>query len=203
MGDVVKGHFRRSRLARRRACKAAKESTVIQRTFLEWAKISKSRQCSPGILPRDFQQETDGGFNPSASATALVPRASITSAVDSMIGHNVFSRQTSQGFARKKPAKRGQRVEIEEMIDKPHVVGMRLATLRKVLGYRNMTVFAKALGLGKSIYSLIENGHRPLSLTTADRLRSKHKIPLDYTFYGDESGLTQNMADRLRNPDAA
>lgn len=79
------------------------------------------------------------------------------------------------------------------MIDPPIVTGPRLRALRLALEYDEQQEFARALKIKKNTYSEVENGKRAVSLKLADKLHSTFSIPLEYTFYGDESRLSSHL----------
>lgn len=149
------------------------------------ASLAKASQCPDGI-PRLRQTLTVEGASESADATALVPpSASMTESDVIMRPKIVCTVQTSQGFATRKTTFRTGCDAIQGMIDPPHVVAGRLEALRKELKIEKEHEFAEAIGLDKSTYSSIKNGHRNLSFETACLMRHKWGLSIDWIFYGD------------------
>lgn len=72
-----------------------------------------------------------------------------------------------------------------------------MRALRLALEFEEQKDFAKSLKIGKSTYSEVEGGARPVSLKLADKLRTKFNVPLEYTFYGDESQLAPRLRTRI------
>lgn len=85
------------------------------------------------------------------------------------------------------------------MIDPPHIIAPRLKALREALGYRTQKAFADSLKIEKNTYNPFETGKRELTFETACLIRRRHKIPIDYLFWGDmEDQLPLAVARRLR-----
>lgn len=176
-----------------REASPAKTSNVISVLPRSAAKATTAPQCGAG-MPRRRQPLTTDRCWPNASATAPSDpggggeppqRSSMTESHDVMEPKIVCTVQTSQGFATRKTTFHTVCDEIEGMIDPPHVVAGRLEALRKELKIEKEHEFAEAIGLDKSTYSSIKNGHRNLSFETACLMRHKWGLSIDWIFYGD------------------
>lgn len=180
------------------ASRSASNSKVIALEPRSLAMATISRHQWEG-MPRGRQELTVDALRPSAVATSPVPpKASIISpVVANMATVIVRKSRTGQEFANNETADLGKCVAIRVMLDPPKITGPRLHRLRIALGYPEQKPFAKALGLGKSTYSEIENGVKRISIKTADKLWTKFRIPLPYTFYGDESQLSPDLRQKI------
>jgi transcriptional regulator with XRE-family HTH domain len=84
------------------------------------------------------------------------------------------------------------------MIDPPEVIAPRLKAIRKALGFKTQTAFAKRLGLEKNTYNPYEKGTRPLTFEAAVTMRKLWGIPLDFTFFGaDADRMPAHILEKL------
>lgn len=72
------------------------------------------------------------------------------------------------------------------LTDPPEIIGPRLKALRMALGFKTQLSFAKSLSIEKNTYNPFEKGTRPLTFEVACKIRKKHKVPVDYLFWGED-----------------
>lgn len=154
-------------------------------------------------MPLTRQTLTVDGASDSDAATVLVP-PSPSMTESGVMGVNVVCMvQTCQEFASRETTFTPGCGAIDLMMDPPHVIAGRLEALRKEMQFSTAEKFAEAIGLDKSTYSLIKNGHRNLSFETACLMKSKWGISIDWLFYGDvQTNAAQIMAKIGRGPAA-
>lgn len=201
MGEVVRlDHWRASAGSRRAGAQGTKASRVISSPlpFSAASRTSEGQRCAG--MPLDRQVLTVLSGTPRASATALVPpKASMAVSGVSNIGGNIVrSLRTSQEFASREATISVDYGPVGPMIDPPNVIGPRLRALRVALGYRTQKAFADSLKIEKNTYNPFETGKRELTFETACLIRRRHKIPVDYLFWGDmEDQLPSAVSRRL------
>src|SRR3990167_2935888 len=76
-------------------------------------------------------------------------------------------------------------------------IGLRLATIRLALDYKDQTAFAKRANLSQNRYNQYETGARPITLDAALKLKKAFDISLDYIYTGDRRGLPQGLLSAL------
>lgn len=79
----------------------------------------------------------------------------------------------------------------------------RLTVLRQMSGFDSQSAFAFESGIGQSEWNHYETGRRMISLTAANRLRSRWGVTLDWIYHGDTSGLPVHLSETLRKIKAA
>lgn len=76
-------------------------------------------------------------------------------------------------------------------------VADRVAMLREVLRFDTQVQFAERLGIEVSALNHIESARRLPSLQVANRMRLLYRIPLDFLYHGDRSGLSVEVASSI------
>tara|TARA_R110000824_G_scaffold334455_2_gene521053 strand:+ start:328 stop:636 length:309 start_codon:yes stop_codon:yes gene_type:complete len=79
-------------------------------------------------------------------------------------------------------------------------VGRRLARTRIALGYKQID-FAERAGLSQPQYNQYERGTRLLSVQAARKIRAAYRLPLDWIYEGDPSGLSDVIFRKIREND--
>lgn len=122
---------------------------------------------------------------------------------DSLImgGSLICDLQTCQEFASCKTTGARFCAEFGGMIDNSpesnQAIGRRLKATREALGYEQQNEFAKTLGLAASSYNLFETGQRRITLTSAQRMRRRFGVSLDWVYCGDASALPSHLMKKL------
>lgn len=73
----------------------------------------------------------------------------------------------------------------------------RLALLRETMGFESQAAFAERTGVGVTDWNHYEKARRDLSLTSANRIRARWRVTLDWLYHGDRSGLSMELANSL------
>lgn len=97
----------------------------------------------------------------------------------------VRTARTRQEFAICETTFPGAHVPLQGMIDPPEIIGPRLKRLRLACGYRFQKDFAASIGVEKNTYNPWEKGSRELTFEGALLIRKRHRVPLDYLFFGE------------------
>lgn len=187
MGTVVRftGHSAASP-----ASAEARASNVICAQPLASANLDISSHRRGG-MPRSRHVLTVDAGNPSAVATAPVPPRSLIAVSDGgCIKSNIIrTMRTCQVFATRETTILVNCGPIDRMDgplkDPPEVIGPRLKALRLALEIKSQTAFAKSINVEKNTYNPWEKGSRELTFEGALLIRRKHKIPLEYLFFGE------------------
>lgn len=84
------------------------------------------------------------------------------------------------------------------MPDRTKLIAERLISTRKALGFEEQAAFARELGIAKNTWNAFETATRRISPGAAFKLREKFRIPLDWTYYGDPTGVPDTVWAKLR-----
>jgi transcriptional regulator with XRE-family HTH domain len=76
-------------------------------------------------------------------------------------------------------------------------VADRLIMLRECLGFDTQSAFAVRLGIRSQALNHFETVRRPLTLALANTIRRMYRIPLDWLFHGDRSGLSMEQSSAI------
>lgn len=82
-------------------------------------------------------------------------------------------------------------------------IGARLTLLRIWAGFDSQSAFARALDVSQTEINHYERGNRRLTLTTAQKIRARFRVTLDWLYFGDRTGLSlavERSLPRLRDP---
>lgn len=160
---------------------------------------SKRKNFSVGMRPRDFQLETAGKETPaSAAAAAGPPTASMTASMDVSIP------AYSSPFVNMSSLHRMPIVTECEM--RPNGImsrslndlAKRLHQIETAIGKR-ATDICKDTGIAPNAWSQYKNPDlkRPITLDAAFKLKDAYGITLEFTFDGDRSHLSADIAEKL------
>lgn len=166
---------------------AANASKVMLRQRRRRARLTNADQREAG-MPLVFQELTVDSGKPSSAASAPVPpKSSMTESGVCVDMPTVIVRtaRTSQEFATCETTFSVGHVPIFGMYDPPEIIGPRLKRLRVACGYRFQKDFAKSIGVEKNTYNPWETGARDLTFEGALLIKKRHRIPLDYLFFGE------------------
>lgn len=74
----------------------------------------------------------------------------------------------------------------------------RAVVTRKMLGYATQKEFCAEVRIDKSVWNLVENGKRIISLSEARAIKKAHDISLDWTLDGDLHKLPAELQRKVR-----
>jgi transcriptional regulator with XRE-family HTH domain len=84
---------------------------------------------------------------------------------------------------------RGKRPKTKQEQRRWAHIGLRLATIRTALNYKDQAAFAKNAKLSQNRYNQYETGERRITLDAALKLKQTYGITLDYIYMADRNGL--------------
>ncbi|AGI67468.1 putative transcriptional regulator [Octadecabacter antarcticus 307] len=87
---------------------------------------------------------------------------------------------------------------LQNLGDHRDAVTARLKASREALGLSKKE-FAEMAGLTEQVYGPFENARRDLSLSAAKKLRARHKLSLEFLYFGMIEDLPTRISTALRS----